>query len=404
MLESIPFAYARHKLICNANGVPIDYVFVEVNERFELLTGLKASEILNKKVTEIIPDILFDTFNWIEFYGNVALGITKEQEFEQFSAPLNKWFKVNVISYEPMFFITFFTDVTAEYLIASLSKQLQNWNSETIDYKKIAETVCQISGARYASFNIFEKNGKDFTTVAIAGIQEHLQKAIRMLGFDLVGRKWPYDPVREHKIKESKTTFFISIADLSNTALPKTLSKIVENTFDVGEVVIIKTEKDSVMLGDFTLMFAKNTKLKNQALTESFVDIVGAALARIAAEKSLKIQEEELFDFFSVNLDLVCIADVEGNFIKVNKEWEHVLGYSVKELESRKFLDFVHPDDLQSTLDVMKELENQKQVLNFTNRYLRKDGSYRYFEWRSKPKGKFIYGAARDVTDNVKRE
>ena len=220
----------------------------------------------------------------------------------------------------------------------------------------------------------------------------------------MIGRKWPYDPKRESRIKDSKTTFFTGLSDLSDSAISKTLSTIVQSTFGVGDVVIIKTEKDSIMLGDFTLMFAKDTTLQNQVLTESFVDIVGAALARIAAEKSLKVQKEELFDFFSVNLDLLCIADVEGNFIKVNKEWEAVLGYTVKELESRKFLDFVHPDDMQSTLDVMKELENQKQVLNFTNRYVCKDGSYRYIEWRSKPKGAVIYAAARDVTENVKRE
>ena len=110
---------------------------------------------------------------------------------------------------------------------------------------------------------------------------------------------------------------------------------------------------------------------------------------------------EILERFFTVNLDLLCIADVHGNFIKVNEAWKGILGYSVEELENRKFLDFVHPDDLEATLDAMSELSRQKQVLNFTNRYLCKDGSYRYIEWRSHPYGEYIFAAARDVTERI---
>lgn len=100
-----------------------------------------------------------------------------------------------------------------------------------------------------------------------------------------------------------------------------------------------------------------------------------------------------------MNLDLLCIADFEGNFIKVNKSWETTLGYKTDELTSSKFLEFVHPEDLQTTLDEMKNMGKKNNALNFVNRYRTKDGSYRYIEWRSKPSGKLIYAAARDITE-----
>ncbi|MTV50916.1 response regulator [Heliobacillus mobilis] len=112
----------------------------------------------------------------------------------------------------------------------------------------------------------------------------------------------------------------------------------------------------------------------------------------------------EMNRFFAINLDLLCIADVDGNFLKVNKSWETTLGYPIEELEKRKFLEFVHPDDLDATLSTMKQLSEQKQVLNFVNRYRSKDGSYRYIEWRSQPFGKLIYAAARDITDRRRVE
>src|SRR6056297_3075166 len=117
-----------------------------------------------------------------------------------------------------------------------------------------------------------------------------------------------------------------------------------------------------------------------------------------------KKQQEELEQFFSVNLDLLCIADTDGRFIKVNKEWEKVLGYSCEELEQSKFLDFVHPDDLAPTMEAIQTLESQEEVLNFVNRYRCKDGHHRYIEWRSSPSGKKIYAAARDITEKKKNE
>ena len=112
---------------------------------------------------------------------------------------------------------------------------------------------------------------------------------------------------------------------------------------------------------------------------------------------------EELDQFFSTSLDLLCIADADGNFKRVNKEWENILGYSAGDLEKRNFLDFVHPDDLQKTID--KTMESSiSPVFNFINRYRSKDGTYRYIEWRSTPHDKLIYAAARDITERIENE
>jgi PAS domain S-box-containing protein len=117
-----------------------------------------------------------------------------------------------------------------------------------------------------------------------------------------------------------------------------------------------------------------------------------------------KQAEERLEQFFSVNPDLLCIVDIEGNFIKVNKAWESILGYPASELEHRKFLEFVHPEDLASTLEVMTALGKQEQVLDFVSRCRCQDGSYRYIEWHSQPSGNFIYAAARDITERKQSE
>lgn len=126
---------------------------------------------------------------------------------------------------------------------------------------------------------------------------------------------------------------------------------------------------------------------------------------RKQSEESLKEKTAELNRFFNVNLDLLCIADLDGRFLRMNPAWEAVLGYPVSELENRKFMDFVHPDDVDATLSAVSELAQGTDVLNFVNRYRCRNGSYRWIEWRSTAhQNKFIYAAARDITDRIRTE
>jgi PAS domain S-box-containing protein len=126
---------------------------------------------------------------------------------------------------------------------------------------------------------------------------------------------------------------------------------------------------------------------------------------RTRAEAALVEKTEELDRFFTMALDLLCIADADGSFRRVNPAWTRVLGYDPSELEGKRFLDLVHPDDLQATLAALGDLSVQKDVLNFVNRYRAKDGSYRWIEWRSCPyQNTLIYAAARDITDRKRAE
>ena len=125
---------------------------------------------------------------------------------------------------------------------------------------------------------------------------------------------------------------------------------------------------------------------------------------RRKAEEALSVKTAELENFFSVSLDFLLIADSAGNFVKTNKVWENILGYQTEELEHRNFLEFVYPDDLQSTREAMIQLSQQKPVFNFINRYIAKDGSYRVMEWQSVPIGDIIYAAGRDITERKRAE
>jgi PAS domain S-box-containing protein len=111
--------------------------------------------------------------------------------------------------------------------------------------------------------------------------------------------------------------------------------------------------------------------------------------------------ESEWERLFDLSHDLFCIAGFDGYFKRVNRAFERTLGYSRQELLSRPFLDLVHPDDLQSSRDVLADLRRGEDVIGFVSRVICADGSVRWLEWNTRtiPDAEFVYGIARDVTD-----
>ncbi len=119
-----------------------------------------------------------------------------------------------------------------------------------------------------------------------------------------------------------------------------------------------------------------------------------------------KQAEEDRDRFFTLSLDLLCIAGFDGWFKRLNPAFERVLGYTLEELLAQPFLEFVHADDRLATLAEMSKLTSGKDTISFENRYHCKDGSTRVLQWTATPfvDQQLIYAAARDVTEHKRAE
>ena len=107
--------------------------------------------------------------------------------------------------------------------------------------------------------------------------------------------------------------------------------------------------------------------------------------------------------FFDETTDLICIANLDGYFLKINKAFTTILGYSETELISEKFISYVHPDDVEKTLSELGNLKVGINTINFKNRYQKKDGSSIWLQWIStiNTNTKIIFAVARDVTEII---
>ena len=103
---------------------------------------------------------------------------------------------------------------------------------------------------------------------------------------------------------------------------------------------------------------------------------------------------------FALSPDMICVVGFDGYMRRVNPAWTLALGWSVEELLSRPFYDFVHPDDQNETRARAVDFVTGNRVAYFTNRYRCRDGSYRWLEWAVAPPvvENLVYAVARDVT------
>jgi len=114
-----------------------------------------------------------------------------------------------------------------------------------------------------------------------------------------------------------------------------------------------------------------------------------------------KHAEEERNRFFTLSLDMLCVAGFDGYFKRLSPSWEKVLGWTTEQLLSRPYLDFIHPDDRAATVAEARNLTDPAyQTISFENRYRCADGSYKWLMWNAAPVAgeQVIYAAARDIS------
>jgi two-component system cell cycle sensor histidine kinase/response regulator CckA len=133
------------------------------------------------------------------------------------------------------------------------------------------------------------------------------------------------------------------------------------------------------------------------------IRLEGEVIGLIVITNNVTEQRREQADrdrFFSLSLDMLTVVNPNGYFKRVNPAFSEILGYEQTELITQPFLVLVHPDDRARTAAAFEGLLHGTRVLDFENRYRRKDGEYRVFSWRANvdPVTGEVYAVARDIT------
>lgn len=336
IVKQSPAGYALHKMICNKEGIPYDYVFIEVNSAFENLTGLLAADIIGKKATEILPNIRDEEFDWVKEYGKIALG-GEGKEFEQYSIPLGRWYKVYAFSPKKNYFITNFIDVTQ--LLESEEK-----------YKNIAENISDV---------VWQTDLSLKTTYVSPSVEKLLGEPAHLHLKRSLEEKFPPESL--------KTISKLFIEELENEQDPKQnkdRSRIVELQHYRVDGTAIWISMHISFIRD------KNGKVNGfQGVSRDISD-------RKRVESALEKSEQKYFSYIENAPDGIFVIDAKGLFVEANTAGALMSGYSREEMLEITIKDIIVEDFLDTAMNLFLEL-NEKGFIHGELKYKRKDGS----EW-----------------------
>ena len=157
---------------------------------------------------------------------------------------------------------------------------------------------------------------------------------------------------------------------------------------------------------------AMNDRLRSYALIVVAVLFVSLLVALVVGlvingfMGSLYSKLETGNRFMDLSVDMFCVAGFDGFFKNLNPSWHRILGFTTEELLQKPYVEFIHPDNRQATVAEIGRLKNGEADLHLENRYLCKDGSYKWLSWNavSVPEQEAIYAVAHDITERKRAE
>ncbi|MDD4353952.1 MAG: PAS domain S-box protein [Candidatus Nanoarchaeia archaeon] len=185
----------------------------------------------------------------------------------------------------------------------------------------------------------------------------------------------------------SGNAFLKELNSKEGGAVPPELLMQVKDSLNSGEKKEFEVKTKSKTYLVFVVPFPK----------ENYVNIYSVEITDLKTiENKLRLSD----NIVNHALDMLCIAGFDGYFKVLNPSWSKVLGWSMKELLSKPWIDFVYPEDREMTKNVKVKLDHGREIYQFENRYLCKNGKIKWLSWNSFPhiEEKIMYGVARDIT------
>jgi len=397
---------AYHKIVYGHNQKPIDYIITDINPQFEKIMPLKKEDVINKKATDAYD---VESAPFLEIYSNVA-DTGESTSFESFFPPLNKYFRISVISQKKGEFFTVFDDITerinTEHKLKEHSQELYTLN-------------------RIITLGNESKNLQEF-------LEKSYDQVLDLVGFDR-GGVYLYDTETQHNklvlYKNVHPDFITAVKDVDiSTGLFKKFfdkykpfyiedfSRFMENSKDLGvySAVIVPLNSKEEYVGSMNIASPVHQILSKYEL-DLLVAIgkqMGIIIQKFKSEKLLK-ESEEKFRSMAEQSFMGIIIIQDGLFKYYNQRAAEINGYSLEEINSWKANEFsklIHPDDREFVLNQARKKQiGEKDIVNqYSYRIIKKNGETIWVENFSKTinyKGKpadFVMTI--DITEKIESE
>jgi PAS domain S-box-containing protein/putative nucleotidyltransferase with HDIG domain len=359
--------FALHEIICDDEGIPQNYRFLEINPAFEQLTGLKAEALIGRTVLEVMPEIEPE---WIETYGQVAL-TGKATQFENYSQELGRYYSVKAYCPEPGKFATIFSDITkrkrSQHIIELRMRLLEFATTHSLD-ELLQKTLDEVETLTESQIGFYHFVEPDQETLSLqAWSTRTLDEFCTAEGNGL------HYPVSEagvwadcvHSRQPVVHNDYASIPD--RKGLPEGHAHVVRELI----VPIFRKERIVAILG-----VGNKPQVYTQEdieLVSYLADVAWELVERKQAEKRIQESEEKYRSLFENVPDGVYRTTPDGQFLAVNPTFLRMFGFeSADALEQKNAFNlYVNWEDRQTYI---AQLAKTGKVQNMEVKFKRKDG------------------------------
>ncbi|MFW9991163.1 MAG: PAS domain S-box protein [Candidatus Odinarchaeota archaeon] len=340
----MPNGIAYHKIVVDKNNKSVDYIFIDVNEAFEKIVGLKRENILGKRVTEVLPDIQDDGEDLNNIYRNIPINEEKMTS-EYYSSVLNRWYLVETGIPEKEHVFTVFTDITGFKETKESAAVKQQLQENELAFHSLAESIP-------AGIVIVQDNKLKYMNEEIERISGFTREELKHWALrDIYSVIYPVDQLvvleQLKKKQTGETAGLIPSYSVRFTSKDERIKWI-----EIHSRTIIYEGKPA----DLVILLDINDRKR--------------------AEKAL-LESEWNFRTLAENAnDGILIALTDGNQVYINKRATEITGYSNDELLNINMADLVHPDDIAILRNIHQQnLEGKLVPNNYEIQIVRKDGT-----------------------------
>lgn len=435
IVNQSPVGCAYLRMVADESGNPCDFEFLDVNPAFEALIGLQKEPVRGTRLSESLPEIGRDGFDWVRALGEVAL-FRKSVQIEQYSETLGKWLRVKAYSPEKLYAVLHvqdfsneaekafnldeffkinpdlvsialpdghFIEVNSEWerllgytreelltlnyydlihpddvsrteeatamlvqrrqlsdfvnrfrgkdgdyrslewhlrtrnglifaaarditqkleeerrqqLLIYASERMMWGTDHCASYSEIVEVMQQITKARYIFFNLYDREGDTLKTVAVAGEEEQIQKAEKLLGKKILGGLWKAGAFRRDGRKGAPFTVYADFSSFIGKGLPEAVSHKLLQEFPVGEVVLADFLKDEEQVGSAVIFMPPSIRFIEDNVTKILMRQTGLMISRQRSEEEVQRllhENETIFNGTQGSLFLVQVLG-KGRF------------------------------------------------------------------------------------------
>lgn len=362
--------FALHEIICDEQGRPCDYRFLDINPAFERLTGWESRQVLGRTIREVLPTI--EPF-WIETYGKVAL-TGQPGKFEQFSKPLGRYYGVTAYSPRKGQFAVLFSDLTEakqeQQRLQKLNRTLKALSDSNqammraTEERAYLQEVCRIIVQDCGHMMVWigyaeEDEEKEVRPVAYAGFEEGYLETLQVTWADSERGRGPtgtairtgqpnvcnnmlaearFAPWRDQAIQRGyASSIAIPLLTGGKAFGALTIYSQEPHPFSEDEIKLLTELGGDLATGITSLRLKRAQQEAEQTLEKA-----NEQLEQRVAERTAELGEKTRFleAFFHHSLDSLVFLDKAFNFIRVNESYAKACQREVGEFPGHNHFEF----------------------------------------------------------------